>query len=483
MQTQNLPSAVPFVVDTDPTKPESQRSPTVPPSSNAYQAHHNLAAIHSSTRNNYTGHSQDVPPVVNSSAPSQILSTVPRNNGPESSTLESSLSGFPTRHASLNLTAPRRLQSSIVDLSAQYGIPSILPPAPSTAPRTSNPPPQPQSTTFFPDQDTLVANYLKMLSQPADSPMLSENTMTAEPANSQTAVAPTGSASGPSETEMSRYVEDMLASPHFQTTHDDFLTSPLLNTPFDTPYDDFDTSPMGDSPFADFLNTPVIGLEDTFDIFEINSPSMDNNPMQLFTPLDGYPPSSKAPDSAFSTHPPSFDNLYTISPGTPALDSFHLPAVPPPSASPSMMDTSLGTGRRKSSGATGTRKNITPDSLLSLDAPTQPRTYRIPSQTSRKEVPAGFAKKRSRSVAFGAEDDEDKLEELSPNATEKEQIEWKRRQNTIAARKSRKRKLEYTQNLEAENEHLRRTVEKLQTEKDMLRQLLGMQGVDIPAEL
>lgn len=104
-----------------------------------------------------------------------------------------------------------------------------------------------------------------------------------------------------------------------------------------------------------------------------------------------------------------------------------------------------------------------------------------PSATSRKEVPAGFAKKRSRSAAFADADDDDdeQLEELPPNATEKEQIEWKRRQNTLAARKSRKRKLEYTQNLEIENGGLKIDNERLRARVETLEAILGKSGFNL----
>jgi len=131
--------------------------------------------------------------------------------------------------------------------------------------------------------------------------------------------------------------------------------------------------------------------------------------------------------------------------------------------------------------ATGTRRNITPESLVPLDAPTQPRKYTTPSVTSRKELPAIFAKKRARTVAFGDDDDDAIEQPLPPNATEKEQIEWKRRQNTLAARKSRKRKLQHQRELEAD-------VDRLTKERDMwhlraltCEALLKNHGHEVPA--
>lgn len=48
--------------------------------------------------------------------------------------------------------------------------------------------------------------------------------------------------------------------------------------------------------------------------------------------------------------------------------------------------------RMKRRNPTGTRKNITPDTLIPLDASTQTRSYVTPSTTSRKELPAVFAR-------------------------------------------------------------------------------------------
>ena len=116
----------------------------------------------------------------------------------------------------------------------------------------------------------------------------------------------------------------------------------------------------------------------------------------------------------------------------------------------------------------GTRRNIKPNDLVPIDAPTQDRNYVLPSSTSRKEVPAGFARKRARTAALEEDDDVDELaaedgsaspalqDGLQPTNSEQEAIAAKRRQNTLAARRSRKRKLEYQQELEAKLEGVTR---------------------------
>ncbi|KAG7445554.1 uncharacterized protein BT62DRAFT_858561, partial [Guyanagaster necrorhizus] len=125
----------------------------------------------------------------------------------------------------------------------------------------------------------------------------------------------------------------------------------------------------------------------------------------------------------------------------------------------------------RKSWATGTRKNITPETMVPLDAPTQARRYVLPSATSRKEVPATFAKKRSRSTALGDEE-EDELDPPPPDATDRELIEYKRRQNTLAARKSRKRKLEHQQQLEERVEMLTLEVEQWRTKAEIYQSIL-----------
>ncbi|KIY62799.1 hypothetical protein CYLTODRAFT_360942 [Cylindrobasidium torrendii FP15055 ss-10] len=135
---------------------------------------------------------------------------------------------------------------------------------------------------------------------------------------------------------------------------------------------------------------------------------------------------------------------------------------------------------RKPSAVTGTRKNISPETMVSMEAPTQTRKYQAPSATSRKELPATFLKKkRARSEAFG--DDDEPEEILPPNATEMEQIEFKRRQNTLAARKSRKRKLEHQRGLETQLEELRAQLTHWKTRAELSEGVLKEKGLSVPS--
>ncbi|KAF9219435.1 hypothetical protein BS17DRAFT_770018 [Gyrodon lividus] len=136
--------------------------------------------------------------------------------------------------------------------------------------------------------------------------------------------------------------------------------------------------------------------------------------------------------------------------------------------------------RRKSNG-TGTRKNATTGSLVPVDAPTQPCKYLTPSATSRKELPAIFARKRTRAAAFGDEEDQHGGDVIiTPTMSEQEQIEAKRRQNTIAARRSRERKLEYQRQLEENAEQYKRESEIWKQRTMTCQALLRSHRIDCP---
>lgn len=257
-------------------------------------------------------------------------------------------------------------------------------------------------------------------------------------------------------------------------------------------YEDFLTGSHQSSPledFNDFLATPVSGYltnPDVFDGDDLNDTSGYNGfaSLPLFPSVAPHP--SKPPpivQSGSLLHPSvNLDDApYTMlpSPTTPSLDpsSLHpsprLESVPPPS------DTS--SAKRKGPAPTGTRKNITPDTLVPMDAPIQTRKYVTPSATSRKEVPAVFAKKkRSRSSAFGDEEDQMiDISQLDPN--DLDAIEAKRRQNTLAARRSRKRKLEYQRELEASVDKEREEKEIWKARAMMFHAMLINNGVDAPS--
>ncbi|KAJ7163091.1 hypothetical protein C8R46DRAFT_1102407 [Mycena filopes] len=267
-------------------------------------------------------------------------------------------------------------------------------------------------------------------------------------------------------------------SPVFSSLGDDFDTSPAWSS-----YDDFLTSPLMDEYGGTPLDTPLLA---TPMMHDLNDFGVDGSPviaggddfsfdMDLFGgagdgPLFGEPAAPKLPTQ----------QLWTISPTTPALDAIEptstvfsktTPVIPPPPASTSA-------GARRRSNVTGTRKNLKPEALIPLDAPTQKRNYVTPSATSRKAVPDAFAKKRLHSVAFDGDDDDEELPALSPTASEAETIEHKRRQNTLAARKSRKRKLEHQQMLEEQVSTLQGEVTVWRERALMAQEMLRGAGVN-----
>jgi hypothetical protein len=260
---------------------------------------------------------------------------------------------------------------------------------------------------------------------------------------------------------------------------------------------DFSFSPDGD---ADPLNTPVVGDYGDDMMTGMFFPDSEGD---LFPAMDYAEYTYEKP----VLPAPLPDTLYTLTPESPALHDFSpsinpssiypSPRLPssfpspapstasgsrlkssvPLSALPERMTIEADLPNRRRSSATGTRKGVTPEALVPIDAPTQPRKYVIPSATSRKEVPSVFAKKRSRSTAFGEEDDDFNEPPLPPDATEKEQIEYKRRQNTVAARRSRKRKLQYQQDLEEKVERLSRERDVWKTRAIMCQDMLVANGV------
>nr|GAT61150.1 predicted protein [Mycena chlorophos] len=272
-----------------------------------------------------------------------------------------------------------------------------------------------------------------------------------------------------------------------------------------------------DTPYSAFIPTPSMGMEgDEFGSPVISRGSEGSRALFAFTedgedavPVDAELPSPPSPDTNANA------KLGMHTPTTPVLDDFDSPLTtlstsfpttpispvsrePSPSGSPPALATP---SRRQSSrhkprvvhDANGTRKNITPASLIPLDAPTQHRTYRLPSSTSRKAVPAS-SRKRVRNVAFadnvnaGDTDDGEPAADAGGasrtrvSANEAQRILDKRRQNTLAARKSRRRKLEHVQGLEREVDELKGLVERWKERAIMVQGMLKQKGTVLEFE-
>ncbi|KAL7279830.1 hypothetical protein ACG7TL_006237 [Trametes sanguinea] len=338
---------------------------------------------------------------------------------------------------------------------AHHGIPQSLPPVPRTtkfAPVSSaaSATPVASSSNDF-DFSSLCSNYLTMLSQKPE-----------ETQNPATAAAQ-------------------------QPMSDTFQALMDVVQAHGPDFSEYLTSPMEDSPFEDFLTTPALGSASAADL--LTSPAIfdpDSFPDFGDVPLfagDGLglggcePPKASAPPVS---HPPfNFDDMYTMpSPTTPSLDPTSLHPSPRTGTMPT--PSTPGTRVRKTQ-PTGTRKNITPDALVPLDAPIQPRKYVVPSATSRKEVPTAFLKKkRARSQAFG-EEDELAADDVQIDQNDLDAIEAKRRQNTLAARRSRKRKLEYQRELEMSVEREKEEKEMWKRRAAVLQALLESHGHEVPS--
>ena len=248
-----------------------------------------------------------------------------------------------------------------------------------------------------------------------------------------------------------------------------YLTSPLIDSPWE---EDFLTTPallpggdMGIDVMASpalldndeaYTNAPLFGDEPLFEPLTFEKLNADRRGLVLDT--HSLEPSPEAPDSPSSTSPASF----TVGRGKKSTGK---QATKNP---------------RRKSVPTGTRKNVTPESLIPVDAPIQTRKYVSESATSRKELPAVFARKRKRSSV--ELDDEDDILAAPPSVNELSAIEAKRRQNTLAARRSRKRKLEHQRELES-------VIDNERAEKDAWKQralafeaILNSNGIRIPPE-
>ncbi|KAF8754905.1 hypothetical protein RHS01_05470 [Rhizoctonia solani] len=240
------------------------------------------------------------------------------------------------------------------------------------------------------------------------------------------------------------------------------------STPFDTDYrtlEELITSPEFTSPC---LRIPPTSPMPRLSLPRARRPATRPRRLSLITPtlLRGLSTPNLDSLNLHSAHLgfESLNDLLPInneSPISPSVDTSDLFS---PNTSPLFSDSSSvrPEGVRsvsdpvKKSQPTGHRKNLTPEQLLSVEAPTQQRNYYGPSATSRKPVPAGFEERRAKIVAKRRRGLGTEGEELSEDAILNAAVEDKRRANTVAARRSRQRKLEYVKTLEiqlAEKDH------------------------------
>ena len=291
------------------------------------------------------------------------------------------------------------------------------------------------------------------------------------------------------------YSNQLFAGAPMNTIPDPLYLTPRLSSttpvpdavhepsPYETPYD---------TPLEVFLNTPAIdSIEDLF----ITSPKVvmtdpngnvteNYDQMVLFSGIGvGECPAERGLNTNIVQN--DLAGLIPMSPSSPAMD--HDPRSSPflsPGQQPSPVGTSFESKVKQSSESvglgsdnlssnvgisghepTGTRKGVTVDQLVPYDAPTQSRIYHgPPSATSRKVLPAQFERKRKRQKEHEdmSSDEEDELfaeasGEPGVKLSDKEEaaILAKRRQNTLAARRSRARKLAHQKDLEERCERMK----------------------------
>ncbi|THH07704.1 hypothetical protein EW145_g3200 [Phellinidium pouzarii] len=423
--------------------------------------------------------------------------------------LESSLPSDPNqsiRHGSINSSSRLRTSPPVfgttTKLAAHYGIPTKLPPTPRVNSVNNPKPPVPRFyETNLPANDTsssfnnpltdefqsLLSSYMTMLStNKADENASARGGVAQSPSTATFGLEP-------SAEEAAQTIRSMVFGGEFTSPWDEFneyLTSPLMDD--DSPLENLLETPIQDPGLDDFFTSPVVA--------DANSVDQGYPDMPLFSQPASYNDSSidvskmtisSVPQNSALLPTPTFEGLLTMSPSTPALDPQSIKTSPlftdlsEPAGARELMTTTTAT-RNRVKQPTGTRKNITPEALVPLNAPTQPRSYVLPSSTSRKEVPAVFARKRARYAAFADEEDElaDEYEGgasgATPSMTETEAIAAKRRQNTLAARRSRMRKLEYQRQLEEKVETEQREKEMWKKRALMLRSQVMQLGCPEP---
>jgi type II secretory pathway component PulJ len=114
--------------------------------------------------------------------------------------------------------------------------------------------------------------------------------------------------------------------------------------------------------------------------------------------------------------------------------------------------------------------------LLHQSEKSGPRLSVTPPNAHRKSPTS----RKPRSHPYSDDDEEALDRPLPENATEQEKIDWRRRQNTLAARKSRKRKQDQMQQLQDEVQQLSKEKDVWRERALMMKQLLISHGLPSP---
>ncbi|KAK7051572.1 hypothetical protein VNI00_004551 [Paramarasmius palmivorus] len=158
-------------------------------------------------------------------------------------------------------------------------------------------------------------------------------------------------------------------------------------------------------------------------------------------------------------------------PASPTYSLPHIPSPPPHSLvglpGPAMPN---GVPRAIPPSAGPIRRRFSPENNLPMD--NQNRRY----NTRQAAMSTPYYRRR---LVPSDEEDDDYLEDLPSNATEQQRAEHQRHRNTLAARRSRKRKEVYKQQLEEAVERLTVEKEKWKTRAEMLRSVIQSQGLPV----
>jgi hypothetical protein len=299
-------------------------------------------ALSSVTSRNFTSsHRQHVLPLSERHPrPSSVVN--PRNGSQtldKSPSTSSTLKGSPT-------VSSHPVFHNVNDLAAHHGIPTFLPPAPRTLTRRSSSLDEMTPSTEDDAFSSLCSEYLNMLGNPTSE--MSLNAASHPPNSSDEEAAQailTILRAGKPRHALRLTRWESLTNCGCPLGDSSAKQSEFLTSPMESPFDDFLSTPgLRNDGYASEFTSPLIVDSDDFGAPYHNTPLFDD--VGLFDP----PSSSekRAPSHLYqSVH---LDTMYTISPATPALDASPLFAPPPP--------------RLSSNLPTGTRKNLTPDTLI-----------------------------------------------------------------------------------------------------------------------
>ncbi|KAJ7133426.1 hypothetical protein C8R44DRAFT_772400 [Mycena epipterygia] len=244
-------------------------------------------------------------------------------------------------------------------------------------------------------------------------------------------------------------------SPFLTSPYDDFLTTPL----FGGDLDDFGlrTSP-DDTPYSAFLSTPGA----------VTKTLPDESPVIPWGDEDVFVHHDDGSAALFGAT--TYDEHDADAPAPKRARTESAPVVPPPP--------------QRRATATGTRAHATP---IPYNAPTQPRAnmanrkrghseaFAMPAAPASASSFASFPARPSASSHTLNDDDDDEEDDL--DTSHLDPIARKRRKNTLAAKKSRRRKAQHLSALQAQVDELKRESERWRTRALMGAQMMKLQGL------